>query len=539
MGWVPTGVSDLDSLADVTITDPVTGQTLVFDGTEWVNGELLEDVATTKEVVAEAAPHTVQPPYAATYHGATDRTYIAYLGHQRDLYITYYDHAAASFATPVEIFNYPLSDSNNHGAPALAVDHDGRIHIVWGSHNSTHRHSRSDNPDDISAWTTTSITTSGTYPNLDVDPATGDLYLLDRAGSGHGATFPTHEYGSIRISTDGTTWSAAASLVDTTGTPEAASDFYLRGAMFGDDGLLHFAWQVARGSSHDGTRTNIYHAKYDPSVGNLYSANGTNLGTEITWAEHPDCLAVDRSPVGVNTLTVSGGMVVIPYTAGTGGISGPGDLYVAVWDGSSWTDTDLSLTAPSTKEAFPAAWKVTGGWRLALPILNGSFGDVVLYGALNAGTNWFEAGTLLSGASGEGFAKVAPVKGGGPVVALTQEEATSFATTSATVSDLVPLHAIFTSAVASGDIEHGELSGLGDDDHTQYVLADGTRAFTGTVAGVTPTTTSHLATKGYVDANSGGGGGSGEILISDTPSTPLVFADLIQNEAQDDLVYGG
>jgi hypothetical protein len=32
-------------------------------------------------------------------------------------------------------------------------------------------------------------------------------------------------------------------------------------------------------------------------------------------------------------------------------------------------------------------------------------------------------------------------------------------------------------------------------------------------------------------------GGIGEILISDTPSTPLVFADLIQNEAQDDLVY--
>jgi hypothetical protein len=30
----------------------------------------------------------------------------------------------------------------------------------------------------------------------------------------------------------------------------------------------------------------------------------------------------------------------------------------------------------------------------------------------------------------------------------------------------------------------------------------------------------------------------GEILISDSPSTPLVFADLVQNEAQDDLVYG-
>ena len=31
---------------------------------------------------------------------------------------------------------------------------------------------------------------------------------------------------------------------------------------------------------------------------------------------------------------------------------------------------------------------------------------------------------------------------------------------------------------------------------------------------------------------------SGEILISDTAGSPLVFADLIQNEAQDDLLYG-
>ena len=32
-------------------------------------------------------------------------------------------------------------------------------------------------------------------------------------------------------------------------------------------------------------------------------------------------------------------------------------------------------------------------------------------------------------------------------------------------------------------------------------------------------------------------GAVGELLISDTPSTPLVFADLLQNEAQDDLLY--
>jgi hypothetical protein len=56
-------------------------------------------------------------------------------------------------------------------------------------------------------------------------------------------------------------------------------------------------------------------------------------------------------------------------------------------------------------------------------------------------------------------------------------------------------------ATVSGGIvqDHGGLQGLGDDDHTIYTLADGTRAFTGTVGGITPTDDTHLTTKGYVD----------------------------------------
>lgn len=52
---------------------------------------------------------------------------------------------------------------------------------------------------------------------------------------------------------------------------------------------------------------------------------------------------------------------------------------------------------------------------------------------------------------------------------------------------------------AGGVTDHGALTGLTDDDHTIYSLADGSRAFTGEVDGVTPTTSAGLATKGYVD----------------------------------------
>jgi hypothetical protein len=56
------------------------------------------------------------------------------------------------------------------------------------------------------------------------------------------------------------------------------------------------------------------------------------------------------------------------------------------------------------------------------------------------------------------------------------------------------------------ELAHGNLSGLSADDHEQYSLVDGSRAFTGKVSGVYPTSNANLATKQYVDDVSGTGG---------------------------------
>lgn len=64
-----------------------------------------------------------------------------------------------------------------------------------------------------------------------------------------------------------------------------------------------------------------------------------------------------------------------------------------------------------------------------------------------------------------------------------------------------------TTELKSGAVpsDHSNLAGLANDDHLQYSLVDGTRAFTGVVGGITPTADTHLATKAYVDDNAGGG----------------------------------
>lgn len=56
-----------------------------------------------------------------------------------------------------------------------------------------------------------------------------------------------------------------------------------------------------------------------------------------------------------------------------------------------------------------------------------------------------------------------------------------------------------TTSGGGGPTAHSTLTGLSADDHPQYVLANGTRAFTAVVVGVDPTGPTHLATKGYVD----------------------------------------
>lgn len=51
-----------------------------------------------------------------------------------------------------------------------------------------------------------------------------------------------------------------------------------------------------------------------------------------------------------------------------------------------------------------------------------------------------------------------------------------------------------------GVSDHGALTGLLDDDHHQYTLTSGGRGFTAPVSGIYPQVSGHLATKGYVDA---------------------------------------
>ncbi len=74
---------------------------------------------------------------------------------------------------------------------------------------------------------------------------------------------------------------------------------------------------------------------------------------------------------------------------------------------------------------------------------------------------------------------------------------------------------------ASEQVDHADLlNPEAGDPHTQYILADGTRAFTSVVAGVTPVAETDIATKGYADGLLTSGVPTGSVLPYAGSSAP-------------------
>jgi len=114
-------------------------------------------------------------------------------------------------------------------------------------------------------------------------------------------------------------------------------------------------------------------------------------------------------------------------------------------------------------------------------------------------------------------------------------EASDFIDTSAGAGDAgkpVILDAdgkIDSTMIDSTDVDHGQLQGLLDDDHTQYILVDGTRAFTGDQSMgsnkltnlATPTAAGDATNKSYVDSVAVGLRPKGNVAVATTANIVL------------------
>lgn len=118
----------------------------------------------------------IESPKILTYQG---KTHIGWLDTPTEGFrvrVKTFDHASQTWSEAVD-----LGDAaSNHGGPAMAIDGEGYLHVIYYSHHNPFRYRRTVRPNDTSEWTEyTEVGYNLTYPAL-VCAADGTLILTAR-----------------------------------------------------------------------------------------------------------------------------------------------------------------------------------------------------------------------------------------------------------------------------------------------------------------------------------------------------------------------
>jgi hypothetical protein len=298
---------------------------------------------------------SLQHPAGEHYQGVT---YVAYQGPHEDAYVAAYVHATSKWIGPVQAGVSPMGKSpdqidptelDNHGKPALVVDRQGYIHLVFGSHGGDPKHGPnplgeffmgtkgrmthvvSAKPADISAWRTLdNLPAFGTY-NQWVKLANGDLYLFYRHG-GHRSDWVYQ-----KSTDDGRTFSAPVSVLKhkVSATSPTVNDSWY--AWFdngqGDTITASYIYHPCANPRHNAHRQNTYFMQFDTPSGQWSNVQGARLTLPVT-KETADRLTLIEATGAVRTThgtahVDSAGRPHVVFPAGQ-------DVRYYRWDGKAW-----------------------------------------------------------------------------------------------------------------------------------------------------------------------------------------------------------
>jgi len=231
----------------------------------------IRDALAFNQSLADEPFHEYTYSSAAYYNG---KTYISYNGYYDRPYIIAYTHATNTWSDPVEISTNALGVTDDHGMPAILIDNAGYIHCIFGAHNSAFYYSKSDNPEDITAWTPQASPANGTYPQL-IQLSDNTIYLFYRS-----ATAPDDDWGYITSADGGSSWSAFTKVSE-----DYAYCLYRKGT--GD--IIHCCMHGDQTTSL--ARENIYYMYFNGT--NWKNIAGTNLSLPLTLADSASIIAYD------------------------------------------------------------------------------------------------------------------------------------------------------------------------------------------------------------------------------------------------------
>lgn len=241
-----------------------------------------------------------------------DTLYMVWRGDRGLPWIRTYDLSSRQFSEPrmlldgtgIEIDSRRF-ERDQHYAPVVWAESDGRIHVAFGFHRTPGFHLATVKPGDILQWEQlTAISESISYPQ--VHRIAGGRTLVYFRESGHLG------FWTYRTSGDGgQTWQAPpAPVVDMDAPPHRSAmashaGSYQTTKVSSDGRTLHiaFVWKVEEpvrserygGVLHDYTRRhNLYYVRADLETGNVFNVHGKELSRPVNFeTAQRDCLVWD------------------------------------------------------------------------------------------------------------------------------------------------------------------------------------------------------------------------------------------------------
>jgi hypothetical protein len=341
-------------------------------------------------------------PAAYYYNGVT---YVTWQGANLGIYVASYTYSTGTWSAPVFVAPNPLTN-DDHGAPAITVDNNGYIHIMYGAHNSAQKYVKSTNPGDISAWTAmpdpVSATRGATYPQLLKD-SSGYLHLIYRSARVGDPTYNDFVEDIVTSTDGGATWSAPQDVINIhSGSGDQAVYLLGGGAEYESaTNRIHLTW--VRYNATSGYRENLYYAYLNLNDNKMYSISGVNLGSTINQTEADAHCRIVHS--GTNRQTDFARVRVDPtgnpyiiYLASVCTSSYPtvscslNEYNFTRWTGSSWT-APITITTTGAGSSSGNEFFIHSSTNIEAYFI-GSTGSVQEWSW--DGTTWSEVLTVLA-----------------------------------------------------------------------------------------------------------------------------------------------
>jgi len=245
----------------------------------------------------------IRPMSVGVYDLKANKTYIAYIGPNSDIYVSQCDHNNGNtWNKNIHVAVNPTVMSAKYAYPQIVQTPDGYIHIYFVKTTTNLYHVRSTNPNDGTKWdpveelpipSTHYRKILPSYPHV-LMSRNGFIYMFWRQDITDNTRHEFYSYSKD----NGKTWENAVPAL----TPIRAdlmNEIYMGQITVeprheGVPERFHLAYILAGGLGHNDAHKDIYHTIFQPSDGNFYGTDNVNLGVSVDSTDMYDhCLVED------------------------------------------------------------------------------------------------------------------------------------------------------------------------------------------------------------------------------------------------------